>query len=406
MKRRLTCLAAVAVVASVSAAASAASAASAAPVATGPHWVIQSTPNRAAPESQLQSVSCTSGMACTAVGSSGPLEVLLASGASRPFAGKTPNITTRITTLAERWGGEHWRIESTPNPAGSTFSSLSSVACTSRRACTAVGSAIPGKVFVPLAERWNGSRWSIERTPRPPKATSSELLGVSCPASNECIAVGDYSTSPTAFFGFAERWNGSRWTPAGVIKPSANTSLSSISCSSVRRCTAVGDYEKATTTLPLAERWASGKWHKQSTPGTGFLLGVSCPAFSQCTAVGNQPNGEPGESAVLAMQWNGAKWKTRSAPEPLGATVGFLLGVSCSAATSCVAAGWAEVTSTVTTLADHWNGTSWTLEVTRDPTGALGSSFNGVWCGAHNIECRAAGDYDLPSNVKTLIERR
>lgn len=401
MKRRLTYLLAVAVVAAGPAAASAA------PAATGPQWIVQSTPNRAVPENQLQSVSCTSGTACTAVGGSGPLVVRLGSGTGRPFAAKAQGVAAKalkMTTLAERWDGAHWRIEPTPNPAGSPNSSLNGVTCSSRRACTAVGSAVAGKVSVPLAERWNGSRWSIERTPRPLEAKNSELLGVSCPTSNECIAVGDYDTSSNVLSGFAERWNGSRWTLAGLVRPGARAFLDSVSCSSAKQCTAVGAYEITTTTLPLAERWTAGRWRKQQTPGTGSLLSVSCPAFSQCTAVGNQPNGKPGESAVLAMQWKGGRWRTQSAPEPLGSTLGFLLGVSCPTVTSCAAAGWAYLTKAVT-VADHWNGTSWTLELTSSPTGSQGSSFTGVWCGAH-IACRASGYYDLPSAVKTLVERR
>ena len=404
MKRMLTCLAAVAVVAAGSAAASAASAA---PVAAGPHWVIQSTPNVAVPDNQLQGVSCTSGTACTAVGSSGPLEVWLGDGPSRPFAPMAQRYVAKAVTtrpLAERWNGAHWRIEPTPNPAGSASTSLNGVACSSRRACTAVGGAVAGTRFVPLAERWNGSRWSIERTPRPPGSTNSELLGVSCPASRECIAVGDYETPSNVFSGFAERWNGSRWTLAGVVRAGASAVLESVSCSSARLCTAVGAYEITnTTTLPLAERW-TGRWRQQHTPGTGSLYGVSCATSSQCTAVGSQPSGHSGAPAVLTMQWKGGKWKTHSAPEPAGSTEGFLLGVSCPTVASCAAAGWAELTPAVT-VAEHWNGTSWKLERTSKPTGSEGASFTGVWCGAHSA-CRASGGYDLPSSVKTLVERR
>jgi hypothetical protein len=255
---------------------------------------------------------------------------------------------------------------------------------------------------VPLAERWNGSRWSIERTPRPTGSATSELLGVSCPTSRECIAVGDYESTSKVFFGFAERWNGSRWALAGVVRPGA-AFLDSVSCSSARLCTAVGAYQITSTSLPLAERW-TGRWRQQHTPGTGSLYGVSCPTSSRCTAVGSRPNGQPTESAVLAMQWKGGRWKTQSAPEPLGSTQGILRGVSCPTVTSCAAAGWAELTTAVT-VADHWNGTSWTLERTRNPAGSQGSSFTGVWCAAHS-SCRASGGYDLPSSVKTLVERR
>ncbi len=401
MKRTLTYLAAVAVVASGSAVASAA------PVVTVPQWVIQSTPNRAVPGNQLLGVSCTSGTNCTAVGSSGPVVVSLAGGTGRPFGAKAQRLAANAlttTTLAERWDGTRWRIQPTPNLAGSPNSSLSAVTCSSRRACTAVGSAEARTAFVPLAERWNGSRWSIEPTPRPPKAKNSELLGVSCPTSRECIAVGDYDTASNVSYGFAERWNGSRWTLAGVVRPGARAFLDSVSCSSASRCTAVGAYEITTTTLPLAERWTAGRWRKQSTPGAGLLFGVSCPAFAQCTAVGSQPNGQSGESALLAMLWNGRRWKTQSVPEPLGSTQGFLRGVSCPTVSSCAAAGWADLTTAVT-VADHWNGKSWTLELTANPAGSLGSTFTGVWCGAH-IACRASGSYNLPSSIKTLVERR
>lgn len=121
--------------------------------------------------------------------------------------------------------------------------------------------------------------------------------------------------------------------------------------------------ETKTATFPLAERWATGRWHRQATPGSGTLFGVSCPAFSDCIAVGTQPNGQLGQEAVLAMRWNGKRWGRQSAPEPLGSTAGLLLGVSCPSVTSCEAAGWAALTTAVT-VADHWNGKSWTLELT------------------------------------------
>jgi hypothetical protein len=116
--------------------------------------------------------------------------------------------------------------------------------------------------------------------PRPPRSKNSELLGVSCPARSECIAVGDSGTSSNVVSGFAERWNGSRWTLAGVLRPGASALLDSVSCSSASQCTAVGAYALTNTTLPLAERWTAGRWRKQHTPGTGSLFGVSCPASS------------------------------------------------------------------------------------------------------------------------------
>jgi hypothetical protein len=408
MKRGLTCLAAVALVAAGPAAASAASPAS---VATAPQWTIQLPPNRAVPNNSLQGVSCTSGSACTAVGSSGPLLVEPASGAGRPFAAKaqrSPATTSNTSTLAERWDGTHWRIEPTPNPAGSSFTTLYGVSCSSRRACTAVGSALAGTVSVLLAERWNGSRWSIERTPRPPKAEHSELVGVSCPTSKECIAVGDYGRNEK-FSGFAERWNGSRWTLSGVFQLGAGALLDAVSCSSARTCTAVGAYEIKKNApapgLPLAERWTAGRWREQHVPGPGVLDGVSCPAFSQCVAVGNQPNPNlgSGDTMVLAMRWGGGKWRRQPTPELSGSTQEILRGVSCPTVKSCTAAGWVELSAVVTAVAT-WNGTRWTVDFTPNPAKSIEADFAAVSCGVR-IACRAVGSYEAPSfTIKALVE--
>lgn len=405
MNRTLTFLAAVAVVAAGSAAASAD------PLASGPHWIVQPTPNPSTPHDVLGSVSCTSGTFCMAVGTSGPMVTAsLAHGTGVSVAVNARRSAARTVPfkpLAERWGGARWRIVPAPNPAGSTGTFLYSVACSSRRACIAVGGASAGKVGVPLAERWNGSRWSIAKTPRPPKSSFSDLDGVSCASSHECMAVGfDVSTSGVEY-GLAEHWNGSRWSLAGLVQPGPDVVLYSVSCAAASSCTAVGLYEVKKTRLPLVERWTSGRWRKQPAPATGVLNGVSCPTFSRCTAVGFQPKkGQPLQSEFLAMRWNGRKWSTQSVPEPPGPPAeGSLQGVSCPTATSCEAVGPEDLAG-FGAIAEHWNGTNWTLELTPVLTGTLGPSLLGVWCGAH-VACRAAGSVALTTGaVQTLVEQR
>jgi len=67
------------------------------------------------------------------------------------------------------------------------------VSCTSAQACTAVGdhgaSTSPN---LTLAERWNGTAWTIQDTPNPVGATASELRGISCISASACTAAGDY----------------------------------------------------------------------------------------------------------------------------------------------------------------------------------------------------------------------
>jgi hypothetical protein len=364
----------------------------------GTRWVIQRTPNRANPGNQLNGMSCTSAEACTAVGDSGPF---LGPGRSNGAAGPLL-IAPRTATLAERWDGRRWRIQPTAGPDGSA--ALLGVSCSSPRACTAVGDEQVGSTFLTLAERWNGSRWSIQPTPSPASAVVSDLLGVSCPAANSCVAVGDYYGASGPVFGFAERWDGSRWAIAGVLRPAraSETFLRSVWCPSARTCTAVGSFQSRSTTFPLAERWTGGQWRQQSAPGKGELLGVSCPALSRCTAVGDRPGSRHGQSATLALGWDGRRWTTQDAPRPRGATQAILQGVSCLAVTSCTAAGWAAQ-STDVTLAEHWNGTSWTVQATPDPSGSQASFLTGISCGSR-ATCRASGSYVVPSGSKTLAE--
>jgi hypothetical protein len=70
--------------------------------------------------------------------------------------------------LAERWNGTTWTIQPTPNPQGGQVEGLFGVSCRSNSAYTAVGN----NFFQPstgnpksLAERWNGSAWTIQPTP-------------------------------------------------------------------------------------------------------------------------------------------------------------------------------------------------------------------------------------------------
>ena len=174
----------------------------------GTDWTVQSTPNpTGARGSHLQGVSCTSATACTAVGSYS---------------------TGRDVTLAQRWDGTDWTVQSTPNPTGADSSGLADssdlkdVSCASVTACTAVGSytsyvGTSGKQAT-LAERWNGTAWTIQPTPEFAGPYGSSLEGISCTSATVCTAVG-YSVSDGKLVTLAERWNGTDWTVQSTPNP-------------------------------------------------------------------------------------------------------------------------------------------------------------------------------------------
>jgi hypothetical protein len=109
--------------------------------------------------------------------------------------------------LAERWNGTKWSLQTTPNPTGAVQSYLSGVSCASASACTAAGHYFNGTTTVTLAERWNGTKWSLQHTPNPTGSTDSELHGVSCASASACTATGYYNNGTTPVT-LAERWNG------------------------------------------------------------------------------------------------------------------------------------------------------------------------------------------------------
>ena len=97
-----------------------------------------------------------------------------------------------LVTLAESWNGTRWSLVRSPN-VGREGNRLVGVSCVSANACMAVGFTQGGPGGT-LAESWNGSRWSVVHTPSPGN-TGSDLGGVSCVAADACTAVGAFSTN-------------------------------------------------------------------------------------------------------------------------------------------------------------------------------------------------------------------
>ena len=210
-----------------------------------------------------------------------------------------------------------------------------------------------------LAERWNGTRWSIQHTPNPTGSGDIQLFGVSCTSASACMAVGGYDHRS-----LAERWNGSSWSIQPVSTPagSTETSLGGVSCTSGRACTATGIYTTRThTTVPLVERWNGTRWSVQRTPNPpGYtnikLYGVSCTSGRACTAVGAYGSGDF-PSVPIAERWNGSSWSIQRTPTPAGSTHLWLYGVSCRSGRACTAVGaYTHGSSPSVTLAESWNG--------------------------------------------------
>lgn len=430
----------------------------------GSGWALQSTPSPLISRSAaLSAVSCSSGTGCTAVGNYGPDVGFVGSGQVRALAerwsgttwsiqaagngvGATSTVLNSISctsssacmaiggyldaertiAFARQWDGAGWKIQTLPRPAGATSIGLGGVSCNYATACTATGSGVSctsassctavgwyrihGGRQRPVAERWNGSAWSIQAVPIPARATNSFLTSVSCTSATGCTAIGGYDTPRSRPQPLAERWNGSTWSIQAIpSRPGAtDTDLASVSCTSRNFCTAVGVYERRPgRQRTLAESWNGSTWSIQSipqptTPRTidASLANVSCTSLTACTAVGNYEYtyGSYGDEYTgqdtLAARWNGSTWTLQAAPTT-GVT-GVLSGVSCTSRTACTAVG---TTSGAygQPLAERWNGHAWSQERThklRDPGGAL----DGVSCSSASA-CTAVGQRTINNGL-------
>jgi hypothetical protein len=408
----------------------------------GSAWAVESTPNTAsATSSVLSAVSCASAASCTAVGYS------VDSG-------------NRKSPLAEQWDGRSWEIQSTPGGGSTTNSVLRGVSCTSASACTAVGTSTTDVLPQGLAERWDGTTWQLQLAAAPVGASGSTLAAVSCTTATACTSVGNFTAASTKAAGaLAERWDGTTWS----VDPTPGSTLdflNAVSCTSAVRCSAVG---QTGFSQPIADRWDGSSWAAQAIPGDPgaaqtTLVGVACPAQNVCVATGSalhdtgdgtnltvaegwdggqwviQTSFNPlgatafgfagvscpssracmavgysfdaaGTRLPLAEEWNDSGWQVRPAPTPTGATDAALASVSCLSEQDCTAVGAYSSAGLASALAEHWNGRSWSLEQAASPANATSTFLSSVSCATHG-PCTAAGGYvDSSGTVRTLVER-
>ena len=136
------------------------------------------------------------------------------------------------------------------------------------------------------------------------------------------------------------------------------------------------------------------------------LNGVSCVTATTCFAVGEGSTGRPlAPVTTLTERWNGRSWTVIPSPNPTGAKNSHLKAVSCTGAKNCLAVGRSAKTKTSgAALVERWNGTKWSIIATPNPTrtglGGL-SCVTATFCMAVGTQ---AGD---PAGIvtHTLAER-
>jgi hypothetical protein len=353
-------------------------------LAAGATWTIAKSPSATLPGGKLESVSCSSADACTAVG-------------------KYLNKSGITVTLAERWDGSAWQKQPTPNPSGDTSPSvdpeLLGVSCPTSHFCEAVGDYQQPFDSASIAETWNGDQWTLQSFPVPDGSESPALIQVSCTSATFCEAVGSYVDSDFDTVPLAAAWNGTSWTlqstPALPDPDGSNAGFTTVSCTSPSFCEAWGGGNAANPGPEVAEQWNGASWQLQTVPSNAPAVNsVSCVAATFCEAVG------PG----VADNWDGSQWGAQTLPGSLSSAA--LTSVSCSSPGRCETVGQANVSGNIAGVAAGWNGSEWSAQSTANPAGATFANLNAVSC-ASARSCEAAGDYQVQETAndpKALAE--
>jgi hypothetical protein len=351
--------------------------------------------------------------------------------------------------LIETLSGGSWSATTAPltglSPAAGTNPDvfLNGMSCPVTGSCVAVGYYLDSSSnHEGLIETLSGGSWSATTapltglSPAPGTNPNVDLLGMSCPATGSCVAVGGYTDSSGNQQGLIETLSSGSWSattaPVSGLSPAAGTNpganLNIVSCPATGSCVAVGYYlDSSSDHEGLIETLSGGSWSATTAPVSGLspaaqtnpnvdLLGMSCPASGSCVVVGVYLD-SLGTLQGLIETLSGGSWSATTAPvsglSPAAGTPSFvaLLGVSCPATGSCVAVGdYTDSSAGGQGLIETLSGGSWSA--TTAPVSGLSPAthpdpqalFRSVSCPATG-SCVAVGGYtDSSGNQQGLIE--
>src|SRR5207302_9224166 len=177
-----------------------------------------------------------------------------------------------------------------------------------------------------------------------------------------CWCLGSRSGLAVISKNLVEHWDGGAWSIVDV--PNGSTSedqLNAVTCVSESNCWTVGSSYGA----PLIEHWDGSAWTIAPSPTTSgmqtdSLNAVNCTSALDCWAVGKYESSSTFEGTLIE-HWNGLTWSIVSSPNPSASGSNVLNSVDCNSLTDCWAVGYQSSTSSSPTqpLLEHWDGVSW-----------------------------------------------
>ncbi|HEY1828402.1 MAG TPA: hypothetical protein VGF87_10295 [Acidimicrobiales bacterium] len=305
------------------------------------------------------------------------------------------------------------------------------VSCPAANQCVTVGmyKDAAGDYYGMIDTLDNGM-WTSVQAPEPSDHGTagteySVLQSVSCTSSTSCVAVGRYNNSSGDQEAMIEVLSGTTWTPVTGPVPSGaeNGALTQVSCVSSIACVAGGTYtDTSGHQNGLLDTMSGTSWTYTTAPvpsnsGTDtdadlfvFPYDLTCVTSASCAFVGTYED-SAGHQRGLIDTLSGTTWSATEAPQPSDQDTTpsvQLQKVSCPAPTFCVAVGSYRTTSGgLAGLIDTLSGGTWTATVApQGPSPATGSDAStalmDVDCAAAE-RCLASGDYETTANGQLAL---
>jgi hypothetical protein len=327
--------------------------------------------------------------------------------------------TTPTTSGAPAVAGS-WSIVTSPNTDPTQYNQLFGVACPSASDCWAAGYYYNGNHSQTLIEHWDGSSWSIVSSPNSSTSESNFLLGITCASATDCWAVGHHDSGDVAvFLTLILHYDGISWgvVSSPNVTEAQDNEFRSVTCTSSVDCWAVGYWSIGNPALPggtvitqtLIEHWDGASWTVVDSPNSSpaennNLASVTCASAANCWAVGYSSSNING-TLTLIEHFDGASWSIVSSPNPSPANYNVPLGVTCMSATDCLLAGYYSEASATQSLMEHYDGASWNV-ISSANTSSTQSNFPFAITCTSATDCWTVGFYfGYPGgNIYTLTD--
>jgi hypothetical protein len=289
----------------------------------------------------------------------------------------SPNDIWAVGHSTIHFDGTEWSVIPAPLINGDINNDLLGIVDISPTLAWAVGNTAQGtNPPQQVIEQWNGTKWSIFPGPKFPPDSQAILQAITSTSANDIWAVGNFGINERGFELF-EHFNGTAWTAKVVPQTNGQEPLS-VSADAPNDAWAVGQ-QGGDPIKTFATHWNGENWTGAKTPsvgtGNGHLNAVLALAPNNVWAVGlSTPTGEQ-QSATLTLieHFDGTSWSVVPSPN-VGPNSDFqsnqLLGLTANSPDDIWAFGSFLSTDGLQTLTLvlHWDGTSWTIVSSPDPT--------------------------------------